>query len=346
MRKKGFDLLRGIAILLVIFRHAGDENIFSEIGWAGVDLFFVLSGFLVSGILFKEFRDTGKINFKRFFIRRSFKIFPPFYFFIFVSVAVSFLFSVNLYRPDQVFNEIFYLQSYREGMWYHTWSLAVEEHFYILLAVLMYIGLKTGAINKIKFTLLCITGILLLSIFLRCYSSWIHRNDEFYSFTATHLRMDGILIGVLLSFLNIFTDLNKFVVKNKILYVLLAIILILPLFIFTGGSYDMNTAGITFVNIGFGVLVLLSVQEINQKIIIFPGLLKYLTTALCFIGIHSYSIYLWHLFSEKILHYFNVDEKYYFPLFVGISLLTGVILSFLIEKPFLKLRERLFSARN
>jgi len=77
MRIKGLDFLRGIAILLVLFRHNPlGNNIFYHFGWLGVDLFFVLSGFLVSGLLFTEYKKRGEVRIKRFLIRRGFKIYP------------------------------------------------------------------------------------------------------------------------------------------------------------------------------------------------------------------------------------------------------------------------------
>ena len=78
-RLKEIDFLRGIAIILVIFRHKEISKLMQNMGWIGVDLFFVLSGFLVSGLLFKEYLKYGNINAKLFLIRRGFKIYPIFY---------------------------------------------------------------------------------------------------------------------------------------------------------------------------------------------------------------------------------------------------------------------------
>src|SRR5690606_15591388 len=79
--------LRGVAIMLVLFRHYPLVPQIQRIGWAGVDLFFVLSGFLVSTLIYKEFLSTGRFSIKLFLIRRGLKIYPLFYFFILVSVA-------------------------------------------------------------------------------------------------------------------------------------------------------------------------------------------------------------------------------------------------------------------
>src|SRR5579871_4107611 len=84
-RNVQLDALRGVAILMVlvchtfVFRKAGWEAMLVRSGWAGVDLFFVLSGFLISGLLFSEYQRTGQIRFRRFALRRAFKLYPAFY---------------------------------------------------------------------------------------------------------------------------------------------------------------------------------------------------------------------------------------------------------------------------
>ena len=95
MRNLGLDLLRLVAVLLVIVRHVhnSEENhlIFQLLevgGWVGVDLFFVISGFLISFLLFKEFATTQTMNLGRFLIRRAFKIYPPFWLVTFFSVLM------------------------------------------------------------------------------------------------------------------------------------------------------------------------------------------------------------------------------------------------------------------
>jgi peptidoglycan/LPS O-acetylase OafA/YrhL len=103
-------------------------------GWTGVDLFFVLSGFLVSGLLFREYATTGAIRPGRFLIRRGLKIYPAFY----VLFVVTLVVRHELAIPTGVWatiGEAAFLQNYHYGLWGHTWSLAVEEHFYILLVV-------------------------------------------------------------------------------------------------------------------------------------------------------------------------------------------------------------------
>src|ERR1700754_2595070 len=79
VRLRELDFLRGIAIILVLMRHIPLSSYTTNLGWIGVDLFFVLSGFLVSGLLFKEYMRYGKINPGRFLIQRGFKIYPIYF---------------------------------------------------------------------------------------------------------------------------------------------------------------------------------------------------------------------------------------------------------------------------
>ena len=88
MRNNRLDVLRCVAVLLVLMNHGRVSEFFNRTGWAGVDFFFVLSGFLISGLLFGEHEKHGTINFKRFFIRRGLKIYPAFYVFLILTAMV------------------------------------------------------------------------------------------------------------------------------------------------------------------------------------------------------------------------------------------------------------------
>jgi peptidoglycan/LPS O-acetylase OafA/YrhL len=134
------DILRIVAILLVLGRYMGEAGAHSYIlaalrrcGWVDVDLFFVLSGFLISGLLFKGYKKSGRINVLTVLLRRGFKIYPPFYVFILITMLVE-----TPHRPNML-AEIFFVQNYLPGVRPHTRSLAVEEHFYLLLPLLFLV---------------------------------------------------------------------------------------------------------------------------------------------------------------------------------------------------------------
>src|ERR1700683_1541313 len=91
MRNKRLDVLRCVAVLLVMFRHSDVSDFLRRVGWIGVDLFFVLSGFLISGLLFSEYKKRHAISLKRFFIRRGLKIYPAFYVFLLLTGVMGYV---------------------------------------------------------------------------------------------------------------------------------------------------------------------------------------------------------------------------------------------------------------
>lgn len=141
MRISGLDFVRGVAVILVLFRHGTYECFIKDIGWAGVDLFFSMSGFLIASLVIKEYQATGSFDAKLFLIRRGFKIYPAFYVFLICSLLVNAIEHNLSYELRFILAEIFFLQSYLPHVWTHTWSLAVEEHFYFALAILAGLGI-------------------------------------------------------------------------------------------------------------------------------------------------------------------------------------------------------------
>src|ERR1700689_2911940 len=117
-----FDFLRCFAIFLVMFPHCRDiapelpgviSTLFTQIhlvGWIGVDLFFVLSGFLVSGLLFDEYDATGRLDIRRFFIRRGFKIIPAFYVLTAFTAVYDLLVQGRVIKKD-LLHDLFFMQS-------------------------------------------------------------------------------------------------------------------------------------------------------------------------------------------------------------------------------------------
>src|ERR1700751_3039383 len=135
------DVLRGFAILLVMGVHVPAYPIWSTLGGYGVDLFFLLSGFLISNLLFGEYRKSGSIRFIRFLSRRALKLYPSFYLLLVLTVLYC-AFGHVPFTSRQLLGEIVLTQNYIGGIWGHTWSLAVEEHFYLLLPLLLAFLLK------------------------------------------------------------------------------------------------------------------------------------------------------------------------------------------------------------
>lgn len=334
--------MRALAILGVLFRHSSIDSWYSQAGWAGVDLFFVLSGFLVSGLLFNEFKKTGLVNIKRFLIRRGFKIYPAFYVFLFVAlITEKYWFRVN-YPIQNILSEVFFMQSYFNGCFLHTWSLAIEEHFYILLSVFILASVHYKWILN-KRLMIAFFGLSVLFVFLlRLQYVIIHIQEPSMHFFKTHLRIDGLLIGVMVSYYYHFSaKFNTFISKHKVSLFFTAFVFTSLPFIFSAGSFFMLTFGLTIMQTGFGIIVALAVV-FSSKLDSYRFSNLYITNTVSYIGQYSYSIYLWHLFLYKILYDFWQKEPPVIIYFT-VTIAGGICLSLLVEQTFLKIRDKYFS---
>jgi peptidoglycan/LPS O-acetylase OafA/YrhL len=122
-RNQSLDVLRGIAVLLVLGDHFPYYRAREKIGWTGVDLFFVLSGFLISGLLFREYQHSGSINFKVFVIRRAFKIWPLYVFLLVLTAVTIKQFPIQGMLPAALFYSNYVSPAALPGVLAPTWSL-------------------------------------------------------------------------------------------------------------------------------------------------------------------------------------------------------------------------------
>jgi peptidoglycan/LPS O-acetylase OafA/YrhL len=340
-----------VAVLLVLGRHLELThlsslflNIWQRGGWVGVDLFFVLSGFLISSLLFREYQRSGEINLTRFLFRRAFKIYPSFW--VLILFYTAFLFSVDqLPSFSQIAHELLFVQNYLPGFLGYTWSLAVEEHFYLSLAILFAVLRKFKKADLFKsiptiFAVLSI-GCLVLRLF------FIGNADEFsfgkYSL-YTHLRIDALFFGVFISYLVHFKNLNQLFSKIPTsLLVFVGVSLLSPAFIFSNYTFRWILIwGFVLTYLGSGFLVLAAVRIEQSQSYFLRGIGK--------LGAASYSIYLWHfpvrLWTEALIHKFIHSPSPYFYVIAYVlgAFLVGWCLNYLVERPILWLREVLCRA--
>jgi peptidoglycan/LPS O-acetylase OafA/YrhL len=330
-------VLRGVAILLVLGRHYDYRyiRIWHSIGWAGVDLFFVLSGFLISGLLFSEYKRTGNNSIKRFWTRRAFKIYPPFYTLIFLTIVYCWFAFRSI--PHEVLGDIFFLQNYAPRLWGHGWSLAIEEHFYVVLPLLLAAMVKVSKNKENPFRAIpsISLGLTVLCLFLRISAS--HRTVHWEELAfPTHLRVDALFAGVTLGYYHHF-DSAALRVGRRWPLLLAGVLLTLPAFLF-GGTTFTTTIGLTFTFIGCSCILIFALNcESSQN----PAL-----KLVAWIGRYSYSIYLWH--ALPALYVFDKLPQSplmcvaYFSVCVGF----GVVMAKLIEVPALRLRDRYFPSRR
>jgi peptidoglycan/LPS O-acetylase OafA/YrhL len=368
------DVLRGIAILLVLLRHppvrVTDDSFLGALfkpfyfsGWVGVDLFFVLSGFLIGGLLFDEYRKQGSINLKRFWVRRAFKILPPYYAYIGIGMIAAFVLTPGgvLDKLLEVWEShagtLLFVQNYSVLRYTHTWSLAVEEHFYLLLpttlALLLWGAVRSRRSEPFRavpalyasVAVVCLVGRLLMANTGLPFS--IYRQ-----YVVTHLRIDSLLAGVCLAYLIRFRKPWIDAIRPaRWALLLMGIACFVPTFM---GDMEqvqfMFTWQFTILQIGSAMLILFGATGSTMSA---PPLLA--RTTAC-IGRWSYAIYLWHppmamAGTLFILKAFGLPtDGWTYPLmmaiYIGLATLIGAIVTRLIETPALQLRDRWTKSRT
>jgi peptidoglycan/LPS O-acetylase OafA/YrhL len=355
------DMLRFLAVFLVLGRHLPSVGVsvaepviqaatlWNQIGWMGVDLFFVLSGFLVSGLLFRELLGKGCIDIKRFLIRRGLKIYPPFYTFLLLTPFLGNIIGEKI-SLREFLCEAFFIQNYAGGYWNHTWTLAVEEHFYISLPFIVIWLNKKFAQNawaKIKKSFFILSAYL---IFLRFATAVLTGYPVINH--LTHLRLDSLFFGVLISyyFHYHYEAFQQFRKKNYKLIIVMAFLLSLIFFLFSLEGPLMLSFGLSASYFLMGLLLILALDQPFLGREVCHGRLR---RCLCYLGRHSYSVYLWHMpvllvLREKI-DYSAQSTCAYLVLclsYVVLSFIVGLLLSNLVEVPTMRIRDRFFPSKS
>ena len=356
MRNKRLDILRGVAVLVVILHHAAISTFFSKVGWVGVDLFFVLSGFLISGLLFSDYKKNKTIRLKRFLIRRGLKIYPAYYAFLLLMGVAMYVAFRSLNARSSYLYDVFFLMNYAPAPnWVHTWSLAVEEHFYIFLPLFLLGTVHYSSNREDSFRSLprAMGVIAALCIGFRAAYVYIGTPNFDMACMATHTRMDSLFFGVLIGYFWHFRReaLNRFMRsgKNRAAIWAGSIIVVASVYFFSIRERFFATFGYSFVYIACGGVLLLSLYTqgvLPPRIARGAGMAG---SVMAWIGIYSYSIYLWHMpmylwlapLIRRVLHV-STGPYAEFGIYLAGSIAAGVVMSKLIEYPILQLRDRLF----
>lgn len=346
-RAPQIDFVRGIAILLALGWHFNAPTGIAPldilltpgraIGWAGVDLFFVLSGFLVGGLIFREYARSGSFYARRFLIRRAFKIWPVLYLYLILILLTG-------HRQWQEFllQCLFHVQNYFRTPLTQLWSLAVEEHFYLGFAALASLAFSLKSLNATRFTLgATLVFLLIACLVLRALAVW-HDVDPVSVQTLTHFRMDGLAVGVALAYTNQFHRASFEGLANR--KVSLGCIA-LAAAIFNGMVSKQSpvgqTMGFTVAFVGSACFLLFC----YQLPLIANNLL---CRGIAWIGVYSYPIYVFQFVPYrtmealfKRLHIEPSAPVWALLKYAG-AIAIGVVISKLIERPCLALRDRLF----
>ena len=333
------DGLRAIAVSAVILYHAQITKQTFKGGFIGVDIFFVISGYLITSIILKELVSTGSFSFKNFYERRVRRILPVLLFVMLVSLPFAWMFLVPgnfidysksiLYSLG--FSSNFYF--YYSGQEYdtesallkpflHTWSLSVEEQFYIIFPIVLLIVFKYFRKYLIHILILGF----IISLFL---ADWGSRNHPSFNFYVLPTRGWELLAGSILAYFEITNGKRS---KNKTLNLIsptVGLLLIsLSVFFFNDEMFHPSFYTLSPI-VGACLIIWFSNKdELITKILstkLFVG-----------IGLISYSLYLWHY---PIFAFYRITEFYQgsllFKFILGIIIVTLSSLSYyFIERPF------------
>ncbi|MBC7450253.1 MAG: acyltransferase, partial [Cytophagales bacterium] len=325
--------LRAISILLVLLHHLSIQNQslfgktydqkgnslfidFLQDGHMGVNIFFVISGFLITSLLLQEEQNTSTISLKQFYIKRTLRIFPAYYFLLIVYFFAQLLGYLKI-NNEAWFTAITFTKYFNwQEDWFtsHGWSLSIEEHFYLFWPLIFLAG---DTLRKITCVLLII-AVLILRRYVYIVP-WI--ND-----LTIFLRIDAIAIGCLCALY--LKEIIKIISPwwNRIFYVSIAVLFYLEYcstvhyknFIFRSFGYTHGT----FANIFIALIMLYSV--FGPKGIWFK-LLN--TRVLNYIGLLSYSLYLWQQLFTYNSHF--IISK--FPMNIILMVLAALFSYYVIE---------------
>lgn len=157
-RIPSLDGLRAISIVMVLVAHASGTRLFPVpasagnllgLGEFGVHVFFVISGFLITGLLLDELARTNRVDLRRFYLRRALRIFPPYYTYLAVVFLLALAGALQLAPRDMAHGLTYTSNYYPARSWFlgHTWSLSVEEQFYLLWPAVLMLA-EVGAVSS------------------------------------------------------------------------------------------------------------------------------------------------------------------------------------------------------
>ncbi|MGX7068391.1 acyltransferase family protein [Gemella bergeri] len=350
------DSLRAIAVLVVIIYHI-DVNYLPG-GFLGVDLFFVLSGYLISSLIIKEYKKTGTLNLYNFYIRRARRLLPAVYFMITVVLIIITLFNgvlLNKSHLDAVFGYI-----YTSNWWYifhklnyfdsfgsqspfkHLWSLAIEEQFYIFFPLIFLIFNRKKKNNDNNYKInknfkYIVLGLISISLIVHILLFDINNVSRIYFGTDT--RAFSLLVGVMGAILYPMEKLSeKVTLKENRLYSLISLISIISLIVVMLYTSEYN---IWLYRGGFllvAVLCLVVIISTGRQHTFMSKILSF--KPIVFIGKISYSLYLWHfpiLVLTTPVSEIGSPKIFYVILRIVLTFIVATASYILIETPIRKL---------
>jgi len=339
------DGIRAVSIIIVALAHSGFGHIIP--GGLGVTVFFFLSGYLITTLLIVEYQKYQTIHLKKFFIRRFLRLSPPFICTLITAyLLVYFEFLPGKVQLEGIVAQVFYFANYYAIFFVESahlpsgtgifWSLAVEEHFYLIFPLIFLVIISTT--KHQQFSLLLI-GLCLCVLLWRIYLVSQHGASEVRIYYATDTRIDSIVYGCLLAItknpMSNMTENQKFTV-NHIFILLVSLSLILLSILIRDESFR-NTFRYSLQGIALMPIFFFAIQKHNH--ILFRPLSNKLLVK---IGQLSYSVYLiHHILIYLMTKYFtNTPTLIVFFIIFLISIIYAYMLDKYIESPIRRIKQR------
>ena len=354
-RRPGLDLLRAIAIVFVVLYHAGlfgfvlPFNV-QRFGWIGVDLFFVLSGYLIAGQLFKSLRHRTEANdpdynISRFYWRRALRILPAYL----VIVAIYFFLPPSL-REFERMPPLWRFLSFTQNLglrggtaFSHAWSLCIEFQFYLLLPFLILLLARLPRGHALVACAVLVWSIVIRGLLAHVNSSAPQPSWGWWQqwiYYPSYSRLDSLTIGVSLAAIESFrpqrwsalTKCAPWIWLPGITAIVVALILAE-----NGLSVISSALGFSLVAIGMGTFLVCAVSpNLPLSRVPVPGA--------AFVATVAYSVYLSHKLPihwiEQTCTAHSVPFALSYLLMLGAILIIGSTLFLAVERPFLQVRQR------
>ncbi len=301
--------------------------------------------------MFKEYRLQNEVKPVYFLIRRGFKIYPVYYFFLLVVVLIR-LFSDENLRDPRLLYDVLFISNYLGSLWAHTWSLCVEEHFYFLLSAIVFVVIKKNKLADTRFmnrvflviALLCLASRLTSYLVVQKYGTSILFN-QWAVYAQTHNRIDSLVAGVTIAYnLNFQPERFRFFFEKIRAYVPYVIgLLLLPFILKVSDKILVNSFLYISNYLLFALLLLLVLFPRNpgKKS---PHVVTTIKRIIGFVGINSYAIYLFDpIVTYHIMKPINSNNLF---LQAAFSITIGFLVTLLLEKRFLKIRDKYFPPRD
>lgn len=316
MRISSLDGLRAVSIICVLVSHISlslttspTTILVNYLGRTGVNTFFAISGFLITGILLKK-----ELNLKDFYTRRIFRIFPAFYTFL----IIMFVAGLSIPLSDFLFASAYTLNYFLSGNWYlaHTWSLAVEEQFYLIFPLTMWVVGKQKAV-----------WLPILAIFL-CPLIRLWYVDQHVEFSAFEAVADSIAVGCLLAYFRERLHQTKYLefLNSKITFLLPFTIISISFLLGFPKYYDKRVYVLFLIPLQNSLIAILIDWCVTKEFRILNW------KPVMFIGSLSYSLYLWQQ------PFMNPGWEAPILVKIALALFFALLSYYLIEQPVLRWR--------